>query len=68
VSVKGLSDFVVSAVKAGMFGQQESIMIEGMAGQLGKEGDDGELIFDITTDGAMLNINGAPIMPIPGAQ
>jgi len=68
VSVKGLSDFVASGVKAGLFGDQESMMIEGMAGQLGKEGDDGELIFDIKTDGAMLNINGAPIMPIPGMQ
>jgi len=43
-------------------------MIEGMAGQLGEEGDDGELIFDIKTDGGMLNVNGAPVMPIPGAQ
>lgn len=68
VTVKGLSDFVASGVKAGMFGEQESIMIEGMAGQLGEEGDDGELIFDIKTDGAMLNINGAPIMPIPGME
>ena len=68
VSVKGLSDFVASAVKAGMFGDQESLMIEGMAGQLGKEGDDGALIFDIKTDAGMVNINGAPIMPIPGAQ
>ena len=68
VTVKGLSDFVASSMKAGLFGEQESMMIEGMAGQLGKEGDDGELIFDIKTDGAMLNINGAPIMPIPGMQ
>ena len=68
VTVKGLNEFVTSAVKAGMFGDQESIMIQGMAGQLGKEGDDGELIFDINTDGGMVNINGAPIMPVPGAQ
>lgn len=68
VTVKGLSDFVASAMKAGMFGEQEAMMVEGMAGQLGKEGDDGELIFDIKTDGAMLNINGAPVMPIPGMQ
>jgi len=68
VTVKGLSDFVAGAREAGMFGDQEAMMIEGMAGQLGKEGDDGELIFDIETDGAMLNINGAPVMPIPGME
>ena len=68
ITVKGLSDFVAGAKKAGMFGDQEAMMIEGMAGQLGKEGDDGELIFDIETDGAMLNINGAPVMPIPSMQ
>lgn len=68
VTVKGLSDFVASGREAGMFGEQESMMIEGMAGQLGKEGDDGELIFDINTDGGMVNINGAPIMPVPGMQ
>lgn len=68
VTVYGLSDFVASAQKAGMFGEQEAMMVEGMAGQLGKPGDDGELIFDIKTDGGMLNINGAPVMPLPGAQ
>ncbi len=65
ISLKGLSEFVAGAQKAGLFGPQEAIVIEGMAGQLGKEGDDGELIFDIKTDGGMININGAPIMPIP---
>jgi hypothetical protein len=68
VTVQGLADFVASAQQAGMFGDQEAMMIQGMAGQLGKEGDDGELIFDIETDGGMLNVNGAPIMPIPGMQ
>lgn len=68
ITIKGLSDFVASAQKAGMFGEQEGMMVEGMAGQLGKEGDDGELIFDIKTDGAMVNINGAPVMPIPSMQ
>lgn len=68
ITVKGLSDFVGGAREAGMFGDQEAMMIEGMAGQLGKEGDDGELIFDIETDGAMININGAPVMPIPSMQ
>jgi hypothetical protein len=68
VTVKGLSDFVAGARKAGMFGDQEAMIIEGMAGQLGKEGDDGELIFDIETDGAMININGAPVMPIPSME
>ena len=68
VTVKGLSDFVASAKAAGMFGDQEAMMVEGMAGQLGKEGDDGELIFDINTEGGMVNINGAPVMPIPGPQ
>jgi len=68
ISIKGLSEFVGSAVEAGLFGQQESLMIEGMAGQLGKEGDDGALLFDIKTDGGMLNVNDAPIMPIPGFE
>lgn len=68
ITVSGLTDFVASAVKAGLFGDQESIMIQGMAGQLGKEGNDGELIFDIKTDGGMVNINGAPIMPVPGVE
>jgi len=65
ITLKGLSEFVASAQKVGMFGEQEAMMIEGMAGQLGKEGNDGELIFDVKTDGGMLNVNGAPIMPIP---
>lgn len=68
VTVQGLNDFVASAKAAGMFGDQEAMMIQGMAGQLGKEGDDGELIFDIETDGPMLNVNGAPVMPLPGMQ
>ncbi len=68
VTVLGLADFVASAQKAGMFGDQEAMMIQGMAGQLGKEGDDGELIFDIETDGPMLKVNGAPVMPLPGMQ
>lgn len=68
VTVQGLADFVASAQAAGMFGDQEAMMIQGMAGQLGKEGDDGELIFDIETDGAMINVNGNPIMPIPSME
>ena len=68
ITVEGLSAFVAGARKAGMLGDQQAMMIEGMAGQLGKEGDDGELIFDIETDGAMININGAPVMPIPSMQ
>ncbi len=66
ISLKGLSGFVAGAQKAGLLADQQAIIIEGMAGQLGKEGDDGELIFDIKTDSGMININGAPIMPIPG--
>jgi len=68
LSVKGLKEFVASAQTAGMFGEQEAMMIEGMATQLGKEGDGGELTFDVKTDGGMINVNGAPVAPIPGMQ
>lgn len=67
ITLKGLSEFVESALKAGLLGQQQVILVQGMAGQLGKEGEDGELIFDIKTDAGMININDAPIFPIPGA-
>ena len=65
LSIKGLEDFVKSAQEIGAFGEQEGMMVQGMAQQFGKEGDDGALIFEVETKEGMVVVNGTPVAPLP---
>lgn len=65
LSVKGLADFVQSAQAVGAFGEQEAMMVQGMAQQFGKEGEDGALVFEVETKDGMVVVNGTPVAPLP---
>jgi len=65
LSIAGLSEFMINAVKAGFLQQPQAIMAEGLALQFAEEKDDGSLIFDVDTQEGMIVINEKPVVPLP---
>ena len=65
ISVGGFEDFIKNAQNAGMFGEMEAAMAQGMAAQFGEE-KDGKLVFDVKTEDGMIVVNGTPVAPLGG--